>query len=265
MPEEIDQDAAYALAVVSAQKEPISPVEVTGSSETVGADAKQGAYAFKAGSALPEDRIEALSTNQVFLVRYRDELYAITPEDLQTAFPELAAEHAVQFGTIDLRDTLQVQAAFTRSAVPELIRSVGSNNVVRYDGQFYVVPQQLGEVRWGEEDLSARPGMVVASTAREAFAIAESQLSSARSAAEGDQATNAGMRRQSASVPRLVKAVEDYNIVDYEGWYYGLPHSLGSIDLETVDVIEMPGVIRDVSMDVVEKEIQELQLGKPHL
>lgn len=234
--------------------------------ENIAANAKQGAYAFKAGSSLPEDRIEALSTNQVFLVCYRDELYAVTPDDLRAAFPGLATEHAAQFGTIDLRDTLQVQAALTRSAVPELIRSVGSNNVVRYDGQFYIVPQQLGEVRWGEEDLSARPGVVVVATAREAFAIAESEVSSARSGAEGEETgANAGMHRKSTSVPRLLKTVEDYNIVEYEGWYYGMPHSFGSIDLETEDVIEMPGVIRDVSMDVVEKEIQELKLGKPPL
>jgi len=56
----------------------------------------------------------------------------------------------------------------------------------------------------------------------------------------------------------LRKTVGNYNVVEYEGWFYGLPHSLGPIDLQTVDVIEIPGVIRDVSADVVEREIQEL-------
>jgi hypothetical protein len=48
---------------------------------------------------------------------------------------------------------------------------------------------------------------------------------------------------------------EGYNIVAYEGWVYGMPHALGPIDLTQVDVIEMPGVIRDVSRDAVESEV----------
>jgi hypothetical protein len=60
------------------------------------------------------------------------------------------------------------------------------------------------------------------------------------------------------SVPQLVGTIEDYNIVSYEGVFYGLPQALGSIDLTQTDVIEMEGVIRDVSRQVVENEIQDL-------
>ena len=58
--------------------------------------------------------------------------------------------------------------------------------------------------------------------------------------------------------PHRVGSLEGYNIVEYEGWFYGLPTALGDIRLEEVDVIEMPGVIRDVSREVVEGEIREL-------
>ena len=63
--------------------------------------------------------------------------------------------------------------------------------------------------------------------------------------------TTAGAR------PRLVGAVEAYNVLEYEGWFYGVPQALGNIDLATTDVVEMPGVIRDLSRDVVESEIRE--------
>jgi hypothetical protein len=59
--------------------------------------------------------------------------------------------------------------------------------------------------------------------------------------------------------PRLVATVDHYNVVEFEGWFYGLPHALGPIDLLTTDVIEMPGVIRDLSRDVVEGEIRALK------
>jgi hypothetical protein len=60
------------------------------------------------------------------------------------------------------------------------------------------------------------------------------------------------------SVPLLVGAVDGYNVLEYEGWFYGLPQALGPLDLGQTDVIEMPGVIRDLSRDVVENEIREL-------
>jgi len=254
-------DAAHALAVVSVQKAQSLRVELPPSREGAACRdasiAREGAYAFKAGSSLPEDRVEALSVNQVFLVRYHDELYAIHSGDLRAAFPELASKYASQAGTIDLRHELGVDAAFTRNAVPELIRSVGTTNVVRYDGYFYLLPQRLGAVRWGEEDVAALPGVIVVSNARDAFAIAEGGAASRPEALAQPKAASRE-RHKGRSVPLLRKTVGNYNVVEYEGWFYGLPHSLGPIDLQTVDVIEIPGVIRDVSADVVEREIQEL-------
>jgi hypothetical protein len=46
--------------------------------------------------------------------------------------------------------------------------------------------------------------------------------------------------------------------VSYEGFVYGMPQSLGDIDLSEVDVIGIEGVIRDVSRQVVENEINDL-------
>jgi hypothetical protein len=62
--------------------------------------------------------------------------------------------------------------------------------------------------------------------------------------------------------PVLLRAMpeEGYDVISYEGWIYGMPHTLGAIDLTEIDVIEMPGVIRDVSRDAVESEI--LALGR---
>jgi radical SAM superfamily enzyme YgiQ (UPF0313 family) len=58
--------------------------------------------------------------------------------------------------------------------------------------------------------------------------------------------------------PRLVGSLEGYNVVEYEGWFYGLPQALGDLHLDKVDVLEMPGVLRDLSREVVEGEIREL-------
>jgi radical SAM superfamily enzyme YgiQ (UPF0313 family) len=64
--------------------------------------------------------------------------------------------------------------------------------------------------------------------------------------------------------PQRLGTLESYQIVEYEGWYYGIPTALGDIRLEEVDVIEMPGVIRDVSREVVEGEIREMSQLSRH-
>jgi len=257
-------DAAHALAVVSVKKEQNLRVDLSEPGEKTPAGEasvqREGAYAFKAGSSLPEDRVGVVNASQVFLVQHRHELYAINGADLRLAFPSLAIQYGSQAGTIDLRKKLAVKAAFTCGAVPELIRSVGSANIVKYDGSFYVVPQRLGAVRWGEEDVAALPGVIVVSNARDAYAVAkgETPVTAAPPRATRAPIHSPTERSKGRSVPLLRKTVRNYNIVEYEGWYYGLPHSLGPIDLQKVDVIEIPGVIRDVSPDVVEKEIEEL-------
>lgn len=255
-------EAAHALAVVSVQKEQDLRVELPASGEVAPAGevspARGGAYAFKAGSPLPDDRIDPLNVSRIFLVRDGDELYAIEADELRAEFPAMAAQMASRTGTIDLRNTLTVRAAFTVSEVAELIRTIGVNNIVRYDGWFYVVPHQCGVIRWGEEDPRVFPGVVVAASAREAVAIAERALTEAPRR-RSERALLSDSENKGRATPLLIKAVGNYNIVEYEGWYYGLPHALGRVDLEKVDVIEMKGVIRDVSAEVVEREIQELQ------
>jgi len=56
----------------------------------------------------------------------------------------------------------------------------------------------------------------------------------------------------------LLESIGDYNVVGYEGWVYGIPRDLGPIDLTEVDITEMPGIIKDVSRDVVVNEINYL-------
>src|SRR5467141_2169469 len=88
-------DAAQAMAVISVKKQQSLQVELPTSTEKPSSGdallAREGAYAFKAGSSLPEDRVEDLKSSQIFLVRYQDELYAIRPEDLQVGLPKFTA------------------------------------------------------------------------------------------------------------------------------------------------------------------------------
>src|SRR5438132_14145459 len=65
-------------------------------------------------------------------------------------------------------------------------------------------------------------------------------------AADGVPAAGGGMTAVPTvgAAPRLLAEQDGHNIVEYEGWIYGIPHDLGPMDLTETDVIAMPGVIR---------------------
>ncbi len=65
------------------------------------------------------------------------------------------------------------------------------------------------------------------------------------------------MKLENYNEPILIGTMEseNYNIVAYAGWVYGMPRELGPIDLAQVNVIGIAGVIRGVSRDIVESEI----------
>ncbi len=66
-------------------------------------------------------------------------------------------------------------------------------------------------------------------------------------------------------VPLELARLGDYRIISYEGWIYGMPESMSDIDLRETDVIELAGVLRDVSRDVVEQMIRERTESSAHV
>jgi radical SAM superfamily enzyme YgiQ (UPF0313 family) len=317
---------------------------------TFNPDARSSAYVFRAGSSLPEDRVRIFRTD-VVIVAQLEELFAIEAAAFEVAFGRLPrASHSSTCRTHDRRQGCKVLLAKTKAAGPELIQSVGTYNIVLYDGLFYglpqspgpaleqqiarqvrdlasvpeAVPQQAlanelalswpargwrrfkraakrilpwraqvltkrlllwtglrkqsatpapapGSIPWGDVVLAGLPGVVVGAVLDDVIGEVKTLLNLD---SEEGQAASPGWSRHDASrrhplsldtvevatrtEPRLVASLENYNIVEYEGWFYGLPQALGPIDLQQVDVLEMPGVLRDLSREVVEGEIREL-------
>jgi hypothetical protein len=144
----------------------------------------------------------------------------------------------------------------TKDALPELMWAIGSYNLVKFDGAFYGLPHGV-PVDWESDDIASLPGVLVGKTIREVVAIIESTQQTkealAPSKTQGTKAT--GPAGNVTRTPVTLGTLEGYKIVSYEGWIYGIPSNIGHIDLTEVDVMDMPGVIRDVSRDVVENEI----------
>lgn len=127
------------------------------------------------------------------------------------------------------------------------------------------------DVRWGEDDVASFPDVVTSKNLAELVVRVEkitgtpsrvpktlSRTEIAAYAASGAISLETVATPAAKSVPILVGSCEGYNIVEYEGWFYGVPQTMGDIHLDKVDVIENPNIIRDLSRDVVESEIREV-------
>ena len=124
------------------------------------ADARSSAYVFRAGSALPEDEVVPLRPRLYIahwpgrVVRHRA---GGAGGGLRAGpIPVPAADG----GSIDLGDAVRVCFVRTPAAQPELIQSVGS--FTSCPMTVFIMPCRSGsaEVRWGEEDVAAMPGVV---------------------------------------------------------------------------------------------------------
>ena len=153
-------------------------------------------------------------------------------------------------------EDFSIISVVTKNAQPELMWTIAAFNLVKFDGLYYGVPHGAS-VDWESGALAAIPGMLIGTNVADVVAMIDS-----RSNASALEMTVADLSVPVVTAPLSKEPVmlgtmkaEGYNIVAYEGWVYGMPHGLGPIDLTQVDVIEMPGVIRDVSRDAVESEV----------
>lgn len=157
-------------------------------------------------------------------------------------------------------EDFSIRSVVTKNTQPELLWTIGNYNLVKFDGMFYGVPHGA-YVEWDSGFVASIPGMLVGETIGEVDGMIRTLRGEAGEifvAPVGGRSHASGFTKS----PVLLRAMpeEGYDVISYEGWIYGMPHALGAIDLTEIDVIEMPGVIRDVSRDAVETEI--LALGR---
>jgi hypothetical protein len=152
-----------------------------------------------------------------------------------------------------------LRSLYRRVRTHDLLRTIKNYNLVQFDGRFFGVPHGI-YLDWSDFDPQTTPGMVVATTAKEATRLIENEIGHLPKASAAGASLDIGTGPASEFFPEplLLDTIGEYNVVGYEGWIYGIPLALGALDLTEVDITEMPGVIKDVARDVVVNEINYL-------
>jgi radical SAM superfamily enzyme YgiQ (UPF0313 family) len=217
---------------------------------------------YRAASAIGSERPLAEIARPSRVVRLNGEYFAVRLEDLNGLTwrqngagidERIVSQSAAVPGT-----DIAVVRATSKGAQPVLLTSIARYNVVEYDGLFFGIPQGL-PFDWHDPNSILQPGVIAAGNVADLLR----SIPDCRQVQNGAQAGAAvergsGPAGEAIHLPMLIGAVEEYNLVSYEGFVYGIPQSLGEIDLTEVDVIAVHGVIRDVSRQAVENEINDL-------
>jgi hypothetical protein len=161
-------------------------------------------------------------------------------------------------GVIGALERARVMDVRSDGATPEMIRVIANYNIVRFDWIHYGVPHGV-PIDWNSPERKSTPGLIWDRDLREV--VRRVQEATGHVAPRREKRTGArgtGPAEVANLQPKLVGALHGYNIIDYEGWFYAIPQSLGPLDLTETDVMGLPGILRDVSRDVIENEIADL-------
>jgi hypothetical protein len=126
-------------------------------------------------------------------------------------------------------------------AEPKLIETIGFYNLVQLDENIFGLPMGLGAVALNLEEIKKHPCAFVGKTLEEV--IEKIRLNDAMSKEKYE--------------PILKDVFGFYNILGWGAELYGVPVSLGEINLHTIKISDFPGIIKSSDRDELIKEIEE--------
>ena len=135
-------------------------------------------------------------------------------------------------------DMISEQLIFPQQAadkVPRLLSTYKRYNIVRYQTTVYGVPQALGNLDLRNNENRNRAGIHTGKTTAEVGGLIDASLGH--------------------TIPKLVTSYKGYNIVKYGTYYYGIPQSLGQVDLNNKEHRMLKDLIVKNDIEEIRKQV----------
>lgn len=154
-----------------------------------------------------------------------------------------------------------ITGVIDKNASPEFLWSTNKYNFVKYDLMFYMLPHGV-RINWDSGTVDLVDGVIMASSLKklsDKFYSIYGQYEYKNIVDTNKSINNksSGPFQKSTKKPIVIKELQGYEIVSYEGWVYGIPKKLTKHKIEDLDLLSKD-IIRDVSEDVVEDQIREI-------
>ena len=139
----------------------------------------------------------------------------------------------------DLKGCVFVGSVST-GAHPELLFEYKQHNIVEYDGVYYGIPQSLGAVELETSNPKLIEGVKYSGLLKTTMVNIDKSWVGGRDSPEEMSGEGYPV---SDSAPKLLREYKGFNIVEYRGLCYGIPHALGPVQLEDIDPRELEEVV----------------------
>lgn len=125
---------------------------------------------------------------------------------------------------------------------PKLVVTIGAYNIVHFKELYYGIPHSAGPLNLKEVKVPSQiPGAIVGSSVGGVMDTIEERLV------------------ESTLEPRLLATIRNYSVVFYKGRYFGIPQSVGSLDLSGMKNPErIPGVVAELSLSKMYCTLEQL-------
>ncbi|MDH5763318.1 MAG: hypothetical protein OEZ51_10070 [Nitrospinota bacterium] len=131
-----------------------------------------------------------------------------------------------------------IENALEYSKAPEIITEWNEYNIFKYKKQFWGIPQTLGEVDLTIEKNLEKPSIITAQSLDE--------VKNSIDAAVGMKAA-----------PEFLETWYSYNLIKYKNIFWGIPHSLGEVNLTEPTALKNPSLLSAPSLDEIKNQIDE--------
>jgi MoaA/NifB/PqqE/SkfB family radical SAM enzyme len=130
---------------------------------------------------------------------------------------------------------------------PRLVLSEGNYNVVAYGDKYFGIPHTLGPLEVDRADFSTMPNVIVEGRFATALARVRKIVSQGCTPSE-----------VTPRPPQLVLSEGDYNIVAYDGKYFGIPHHLGPLEVDRTDFSTIPDVVVEEELESALSHVRKI-------
>jgi hypothetical protein len=214
-------------------------------------EAQEAQPIFRAGTALGEPEISVLDSGFA-IVKGDGEFYAVRIETINDLTKTVRLRGAGPSG-------VSVESAFSIGAGIAVLGAINDYFAFAADNGYFAVHQMIFRRANATNSLNGvplyeYPGILKAKTYPELLRMVGWRRDRSLPPGVRDGADAGNARPHSA--PRVVRSLHGYNVIAYEGWFYGIPEALGQVDLTEVDALSLPGVVADVAQVAVEQVIQ---------
>lgn len=135
---------------------------------------------------------------------------------------------------------------------PRLVLSEADYNIIAYNGKYFGIPHSLGHLEVDKTDFSTISNVIVEGT----FSSALARVRKTESESGFNPAKITSMP------PQLVLSEGGYNIVAYDGKYFGIPQYLGSFEVDKADFSTIPDVVVEEELKSVLSGVRKIAMSR---